>query len=130
NDGSTDDTQIIAESLIDEFSSKTIRIIRQPNSGKPAVARNNGISQAIGKYILCLDADDKLSPDFLLECARTLEFTPGVSIAYPDQQDFGEVTRFEPHPEYDFTTLTKFNYICSSAAMFPKIVWEIVGGFS
>ncbi len=130
NDGSTDDTQIIAESLIDESSSKAIRIIMQPNSRKPAVARNNGISQAIGKYILCLDADDKLSPDFLLECARTLEFTPGVSIAYPDQQDFGEVTRFEPHPEYDFTTLTKFNYICSCAAMFPKRVWEIVGGFS
>jgi glycosyltransferase involved in cell wall biosynthesis/acyl carrier protein len=130
NDGSTDDSQSIAESLIDESSSKAMRIIRQPNSGKPAVARNNGISQAIGKYILCLDADDKLSPDFLLQCARTLEFTPGVSIAYPDQQNFGEVTTFEPHPEYDFTTLTKFNYICSSVAMFPKRVWEIVGGFS
>jgi len=130
NDGSTDDSQAVAESLIDESSSKAIRIIRQPNSGKPAIARNNGISQAIGKYMLCLDADDKLSPDFLLECAKTLEFTPGVSIAYPDQQNFGEVTRFEPHPEYDFTTLTKFNYICSSAAMFPKRVWEIVGGFS
>ena len=90
NDGSTDDSQSIAESLIGESPSKAIRIIRQPNSGKPAVARNNGISQAIGKYILCLDADDKLSPDFLLQCARTLEFTPGVSIAYPDQQNFGE----------------------------------------
>ncbi len=130
NDGSTDDSQSIAESLIGESPSKAIRIIRQPNSGKPAVARNNGISQAIGKYILCLDADDKLSPDFLLQCARTLEFTPGVSIAYPDQQNFGEATTFEPHPEYDFTTLAKFNYICSSAAMFPKRVWEIVGGFS
>lgn len=129
NDGSTDDSQEIAESLVKQFPSKAIKIVRQPNSGKPAVARNNGISQAMGKYILCLDADDKISPGFLLECARTLESNPGVSIAYPDQQNFGDATGFEPHPEYDFTTLTRFNYICLPA-VFPKKAWEIIGGFS
>ncbi len=56
NDGSTDSS----ESIIERYKQKDSRVIliNQPNSGKPAIARNNGIKHAVGEYICFLDADD------------------------------------------------------------------------
>lgn len=59
DDGSTDDTPAVAARL-----AAKITYIRQPNSGV-AVARNAGIERARGRYILFLDADDRLTDNAL-----------------------------------------------------------------
>ena len=50
-----------------------IHVMRQPHAGA-CVARNTGISEARGKYLLFLDADDWLEPDalssFLTACEK------------------------------------------------------------
>lgn len=53
-DGSGDDSLIRMESFTDE----RIRIIRQPANMGAAKARNRGLSEASGRYIAFLDADD------------------------------------------------------------------------
>lgn len=55
DDGSTDDSI----DKIEEFSD-VIKIIKQPNSGV-STARNRGLKEAIGKYIMFVDADDTLN---------------------------------------------------------------------
>ena len=60
DDGSPDDTANVAEQLIAEYGER-IRLIRQANGGL-AAARNAGIAAARGRYILPLDADDRLAP--------------------------------------------------------------------
>ena len=55
NDGSSDNTKIIVESIDDEH----IRIINQDNRGFSG-ARNSGIDEAKGKYLMFLDSDDML----------------------------------------------------------------------
>jgi len=60
NDGSTDSSMSILESLADT----RFRIISQKNSG-PSAARNRGISKASGDYSIFLDADDELLPGAL-----------------------------------------------------------------
>jgi glycosyltransferase involved in cell wall biosynthesis len=57
NDGSDDDTEAVARSFDGE-----IRYHWQPNRGLSA-ARNAAISLSTGKYIHCLDADDRLAPE-------------------------------------------------------------------
>lgn len=57
NDGSTDQTAAICESL--RYNCSQIEYIFQENSGV-SVARNNGIRHAKGEYILFCDADDYL----------------------------------------------------------------------
>lgn len=64
DDGSTDNSVAVFEHIQDE----RITIIKQENGG-PAVARNTGMANAKGDWILFLDADDELADgalDFLL----------------------------------------------------------------
>jgi glycosyltransferase involved in cell wall biosynthesis len=58
DDGSTDDTVAIAESIGDE----RVCIVVQENAGA-CEARNRGLEEAQGDYVQFLDADDLLSPD-------------------------------------------------------------------
>jgi glycosyltransferase involved in cell wall biosynthesis len=59
DDGSTDDTAIIAQrhSAVDA----RVRIIRQDNAGV-AAARNSGIAATSGRYVAPIDADDLWAP--------------------------------------------------------------------
>jgi glycosyltransferase involved in cell wall biosynthesis len=62
NDGSTDDSQEVAERyMFKSFPAieSPVRVINQVNKGLPS-ARNTGIMNATGDYILFLDADDIL----------------------------------------------------------------------
>jgi glycosyltransferase involved in cell wall biosynthesis len=59
NDGSTDQSQKVAEELSKNKSN--VRIISQQNKGLGG-ARNTGIKNATGDYLLFLDADDRLFP--------------------------------------------------------------------
>ncbi len=127
NDGSFDDTAEVASQLSIQYPQ--VSVISQRNSGQPAIARNGGIAAAKGAYILCLDADDKIFPEFIEHTARCLNENPEVAIAYPDQQNFGDKSNFEPHPEYSSRNLVWFNFI-PPASLFRKKAWEATGGFA
>ncbi|MCR5846615.1 MAG: bifunctional glycosyltransferase family 2 protein/CDP-glycerol:glycerophosphate glycerophosphotransferase [Lachnospiraceae bacterium] len=62
NDGSEDESEKVCSKLSDKYSQ--VRFFSQENKGVSA-ARNTGIRNARGKYILYLDADDDLSPGTL-----------------------------------------------------------------
>lgn len=59
NDGSTDNSLSILESYSSRFPN--LRIISQANAGLSA-ARNTGIKNATGEYLIFLDSDDTLEP--------------------------------------------------------------------
>ncbi|WP_391594864.1 glycosyltransferase [Winogradskyella sp.] len=59
DDGSNQDTKLVLENL----EHKIDKLITQDNSGQ-SNARNNGIKQAKGKYILVLDSDDYFENSF------------------------------------------------------------------
>lgn len=85
NDGSTDSTA----DIIADYAKKhdNILSISQPNSGVSA-ARNNGIKNASGEYLLFLDTDDVFTPDsFELMCNKLDE--TGADIAICRVQRFG-----------------------------------------
>ncbi len=63
DDGSTDETAALAESL-------GARVIRRPNRG-PAAARNRGVEAARGDLILFTDADCEPAPDWIAQMVGT-----------------------------------------------------------
>lgn len=70
NDGSTDDGPTIAQMYAQQ--QVNITYITQANQGL-SVARNLGIKKCIGKYVWCIDADDKLDSKELPKVLYTLE---------------------------------------------------------
>jgi glycosyltransferase involved in cell wall biosynthesis len=60
NDGSTDNTEV----FISKYISERIILICQPNAGV-SIARNKGLANAKGDYIVFFDADDLMTKDFL-----------------------------------------------------------------
>lgn len=129
DDGSTDDSVRVARRLIEEHPEASIRLLEQRNSGHPGYTRNAGVLRARGEYVLCLDADDLLTPSFLAMCVATLDAHPEAGFAYADQFFFGASNSWLSVLEYDFHTLTRQNIVGGMAAVFRRSVWEEVGWF-
>ena len=124
NDGSTDEQTILqCESYLDP----RVRLLTTTNHGL-AAARNNGIKQAEGTYILPLDADDKIGSHYLLEAVSVLENNPEIGIVYCRAQLFGAVDTEWQLPEYSIREILKNNVIFCTA-LFKKKDWEEVGGY-
>lgn len=77
NDGSKDDSAVIAEEVLKNVPNA--RLINQVNAGV-AVARNNGVTQAKGDYVCFLDADDWWDVSFLQEMQQFIKDYPEAGI--------------------------------------------------
>lgn len=64
NDGSNDGSEIICNKYAEQYS--YIRVIHQKNGGLSS-ARNTGIRNAIGEYIIFLDSDDYINKNKLID---------------------------------------------------------------
>lgn len=96
--------------------------------GGPAKARNEGIKHARGEYILPLDADDKISPEYISEAVAVLEKEAEVGIVYCLADYFGKMTGACELPNYNIGIMLYQNIIFS-AGMFRKSDWERAGGY-
>ncbi|WP_330480127.1 glycosyltransferase family 2 protein [Streptomyces sp. NBC_00724] len=83
DDGSTDDTVEVTQSLIACHPDRRIRLLQQSNAGVSA-ARNTGIEASTGRYILPLDADDVIAATMLEKTVGVLDSDPGIAIASTD----------------------------------------------
>ena len=130
NDGSTDNTKEVAEDLIRKNPNHKIKFIDQPNSGKPAIARNNGISSAAGSYILPLDADDKLPADALENYVRAaLNAVSDNVVVYGWMQRFGNSSDCWKTVPFESNRLLRRTLIPSSS-FFHRSVWEKYEGYA
>jgi glycosyltransferase involved in cell wall biosynthesis len=86
DDGSTDDTREVAQSLA--AADARVRCVRRPNGGQ-AAARNTGLGEARGRLIAFLDADDLWLPGKLAAQLAVLE-EKGVDLVYTDGHIFSD----------------------------------------
>jgi len=70
DDGSTDDTPAIVEAFA--AADPRFRLVRQPNA-RVAAARNRGLTEARGRFLAPLDADDLWEPEYLERLVGALE---------------------------------------------------------
>lgn len=124
DDGSTD---VETLRLLQGSHWPRTRVIHQANAG-PAAARNRAIREAAGEYILPLDADDLLEPNYAAKAAAVLDAQPGVGVVYCQAAKFGAEEGPWSLPIYSPDELALGNVIFVSA-MFRKADWELVSGF-
>jgi glycosyltransferase involved in cell wall biosynthesis len=126
DDGSSDPATL---QKLEELKTKGYTILQQNNAG-PAAARNNGISHAKGKYILPLDADNKLMAAYINTAIPILE-NDGYDIVYCNPVFFGDAglaERIFKSAPFDIGTLLEGNYI-DNCAVYRKEVWEKNKGY-
>ena len=94
DDGSTDNTKEVLSPYMDR-----IKYVCQENKGC-ASARNLGIRNSEGDYLVFLDADDLLEPKKLEVQVPILENNPEVGFVYSDGYDFaeGDKSKFRLNP--------------------------------
>jgi len=124
NDGSTDK---VTNQILNNLDTPKIKVIHTANQGL-AAARNNGIGQAAGEYILPLDADDKIAPTYLEEAVKILGKNENVGIVYCKAMLFGEESGEWMLPDYSFSTMLLGNIIFCSG-FFRREDWKTIGGY-
>ena len=123
NDESTD----ITEDSLREIIPEGVKIINQSHMGV-CEARNRGILASEGEYILTLDADDKIHPDFINKAVEILEKNENIGIVYAKAEYFGEKQGEWYFPKYNKITML-INNLIPSFGMFRKKDWAAAGGY-
>ena len=128
DDGSTDNTAEVVQEFIE--GDARFEYIHK-NNGGVATARNTGIFAGNGKYVCCLDADDKIDPKYLETCVRALEEDRTIDIAYtglwyikPD----GDEGLSQWPDEYDYDDQLQGQNQLPTCNVARRKVWERLGG--
>ncbi|NJL77040.1 MAG: glycosyltransferase [Saprospiraceae bacterium] len=124
NDGSTDD---YTKAVLQELSNEGCRVIHQENKGLGA-ARNTGIRNATGRYILPLDSDNKIYSDYIDKSIAVLDATPTIGVVYGDAMYFGGKAGRWIVGDFEIRKLFDFNFI-DACAVYRKQIWEELGGY-
>ncbi len=126
NDGSTDNTEIIAK----EYCKKDTRFkyLFQDNAGV-AEARNNGIKKSSGEYVLPLDGDDFINNDFIDIAVSFFTSDSSIKLVYPRVELFGVENRTWDLPQYSFNGLLFQNMIVCTA-MYKKSDFDKTSGYN
>jgi glycosyltransferase involved in cell wall biosynthesis len=125
DDGSPDNTEEVSKEWCKKDS--RIKYYKKINEGV-SKARNYGISLAVGKYILPLDADDKIGKQYMELALQYFQKDNNVKVVYCRAEFFGCMKGEWRLPEYSFKKLLTTNMIFCSA-FFPKTEWERIGGY-
>lgn len=124
-DDGSDDAE--TSDICNAFAGPDVRVVTTSNQGL-AAARNNGIALASGTYILPLDADDRIAPEYIAKALEVLERESDVGIVYCKARLFGAVEGEWHLPDYSLEEILKDNVIFCSA-LFRRKDWEVVGGY-
>ncbi|QNA43845.1 glycosyltransferase [Lacibacter sediminis] len=114
NDGSSDIHSALLETV---STSYPVQVYSQSNKGLSA-ARNAGANLAKGEFLVFIDADDKIHPDYFGEAVALLKKKKNVSfvgswVQYFEQSN-GIWPAFTPEPPY----LLAYNMVCSGALVY------------
>jgi glycosyltransferase involved in cell wall biosynthesis len=130
DDGSTDNTSEVAARYAQ------VRCIRQKNLGLPG-ARNTGLRESTGKFLVFLDSDDRLLPHALAAGLESLKAHPECAFVYGSYQlisaDGSPIKTLQrPCIEQDhYLALLQDNYITVPASvMYRREVFDAVGNFN
>lgn len=122
DDGSTDGSyEFVFDRILE---GQNLRIVRQDNQG-PAAARNTGFTLSGGDYLVFLDADDILHPDYVESCYREYEKDPSLNIVYCEAELFENKTGLWKLKPFSESTILLYNSIPVFAMLRSQVFQQI-----
>lgn len=124
NDGSTDAATI---QKLQSFNHPKIKVLHKEN-GHLSWARNHGIKNAAGEFIVTLDADDMFEKKFIKKGVAVLQKDKTIGAVTCYLKSFG-LKKYKWKPlGGDLKNFLYRQESCASA-MFRKECWEKIGGY-
>ena len=124
DDGSTEAGTLKA---LDDLKAREIVVIRQQNQG-PSAARNNAVKYTAAKFLLCLDSDNTVQPEFIDEGISLLNSNAKCAVVYAKPKFTGDASRNEYEVEaFNIERLFIENYI-DMCSVIRRSAWESAGG--
>jgi len=123
NDCSTD---AFTNQYLMELKDKGYNVIYHEVNKGLGEARNTGIRMAKGKYILPLDADNRIYPDYITKSLEIFEKYENVAVVYGNSNLFGDEEGISKPGPFNLQRLMLSNYI-DACAVIKKSVLEEVG---
>ena len=100
-----------------------IRLIRLSENVGPGSARQRGIAEAQGRYLLLVDADNRLTADAVASLVCQLqESGERVGFIYPNQTFFGMRNDAATSPSYNLDLLLEYNY-CDTSCLIDREIF-------
>jgi glycosyltransferase involved in cell wall biosynthesis len=124
DDGSDDGT---TAELLSRLDIPTVRVIHQENRGLPA-ARNVGIAESRGEFVVTLDADDMLAPRYLAALGDALDAAPDAAYAHCWAELFGDTHQIWATRPYNPYQLVLSNSVVG-CVLLRRSAWASVGGY-
>jgi glycosyltransferase involved in cell wall biosynthesis len=124
NDGSTDEFTL---TVLSGLEIQGYPVLHKSNGGLSS-ARNEGIRQCPHRYILTLDADNKIRKGYISQALQAMETNESIGLVYSDYKKFEGSDEDMILPDYNAARLLRGNYIYA-CAVFRKSAWEKCGGF-
>lgn len=125
DDGSDNKTKMVLKKL----EPKITKLITQENKGQ-SIARNIGIREAKGKYILNLDSDDFFEPDFCLKSVKKFQEDEAIKIVTCLAKRFNKKQTIDIFtPRGGMINNFLFANAALGSSMFKRKDWELCGGY-
>ncbi|MEX0865178.1 MAG: glycosyltransferase [Acidimicrobiia bacterium] len=124
DDGSTDPEAV---AFLDGLRRPRLRLIRQENMGLPG-ARNTGMRASKAKYLVPLDSDDQLEPEFLSRTIPALEAHPQAAYAHCYARLHHDIDAYwVTRPFNPYWQLLGNGVV--GCVLLRREAWEAVGGY-
>ncbi len=122
DDGSTDE---FTRQKLQGYSKPKTTVIITKNKGVSA-ARNTAIQKSRGKYILPLDADDKIDNIYIEKAVKILDNNENIKVVYCNVELFGSKTGFVNFPVFSMKAFLIKNSIHVSGLFRSKDTKNII----
>lgn len=127
DDGSTDRSLSLAEQFATQFPQK-ISVVRMPENGGVAKARNWGALQSSANFIAFLDADDAYEMGALQVAKAIFTFQPHTCVVRLALKPVGIAERYASHPQFD-TAWHAMQMTGAGNVVFQRAFFLACGGF-
>ena len=124
DDASSDDSIARANAWRQRIACARFEVRPLSRIGRPGLVRNHGLGLASGRYLMSMDPDDGLHPQYLERCVTTLEETPDADVVYTDYAEHHCCEWREVRlPDFNKAHLRTQNTLLS-AAVYRRELWD------
>ncbi|MDR0926259.1 MAG: glycosyltransferase [Ignavibacteria bacterium] len=128
DDYSTDNSYNVVRLHIQNLPNININLYQNERNSGVAAAMNHGLRYAKGKYILPLDADDKIAPIALEKYVAAAE-TNNADIAYSRSEQFQDANHIWMPPAAHFFKYVPWRNLLQSASMYRRDILDTIGNY-